>query len=278
MIQVRNLTKRYGIKCAVDSVSFGIAQGEVFGLLGPNGAGKTTIIKMLTALSRPTGGDIRFNDIDAVGNPDGIKRLIGVVPQERNFDRELSVYENMFVYGMLYGIKGLRQKIGEVLTRLGLFDERDSPVDALSGGMQRRLLIARALLSGPEVLFMDEPTIGLDPQIRRDIWDIVRDIRDRGATVFLTTHYMEEAEAMCDRVGILSRGRLITVDTPAALKRAVGDYVVETQTHSGKLNRALCSDRREAIGIAGESGTGAVIRRVNLEDAFIKLTGEAIER
>ena len=278
MIQVKGLTKCYGNKCAVDSVSFEISRGEVFGLLGPNGAGKTTIIKMLTTLSRPDSGDIRFNDIDAVGNPDGIKRLIGVVPQDRNFDRELSVYENMLVYCMLYGIKGSQNKIWETLALLGMYDERHSSIDVLSGGMQRRLLIARALLPEPEILFMDEPTIGLDPQIRRNIWDIVRDIRDRGTTVFLTTHYMEEAEAMCDRIGILSKGKLITVDTPAALKESVGAYVVEVQNNNGRLNSVICSSRQEAMEIAGKPGNGAVIRRVNLEDAFIKLTGETIER
>lgn len=278
MIRVKGITKHYGSKCAVDSVSFEISQGEIFGLLGPNGAGKTTIIKMLTTLSRPDSGNISFNNKDAVRDPDSIKSMFGVVPQERNFDRELSVYENMLIYGMLYGINGLKHKIEETLGILGMSDERDSSIDALSGGMQRRLLIGRALLTDPDVLFMDEPTIGLDPQIRRDIWDIVRDIRDRGATVFLTTHYMEEADAMCDRVGILSRGRLLTVDTPSALKQAVGEYVVETQSRSGKLNRTICSSRQEAMAIAGKSGNGAVVRRVNLEDAFIKFTGETIER
>lgn len=278
MIRVKGLTKHYGSKCAVDSVSFEISRGEIFGLLGPNGAGKTTIIKMLTTLSSPDSGSISFNNKDAVRDPDSIKSMFGVVPQERNFDRELSVYENMLIYGMLYGINGIRHKIEETLGILGMSDERDSSIDALSGGMQRRLLIGRALLTDPDVLFMDEPTIGLDPQIRRDIWDIVRDIRDRGATVFLTTHYMEEADAMCDRVGILSRGRLLTVDTPSALKQAVGEYVVETQSRSGKLNRNICASRQEAMAIAGKSGNGAVVRHVNLEDAFINFTGETIER
>ncbi|HCC68798.1 MAG TPA: ABC transporter [Nitrospiraceae bacterium] len=238
MIRVSGLTKYYGDKCVVDSVSFEIAKGEVFGLLGPNGAGKTTIIKMLTTLSKPSSGDIRFNNIDAVKNPDGIKRMIGVVPQEKNFDMELSVYENMLIYGMFYSINGLRRKIEETLTLLRILDYQNSSINALSCGMQRRLLIARALLSAPDVLFMDEPTIGLDPQIRRDLWDIIGAIQDSGTTVFLTTHYMEEAEAMCDVVGILLRGRLIAIDTPSALKRTVGSS--------------------------------------NFEDAFIELTGEAI--
>ncbi|MBZ0157841.1 MAG: ABC transporter ATP-binding protein [Alphaproteobacteria bacterium] len=278
MIRVRDLTKYYGSKCAVDSVSLDVERGTVYGLLGPNGAGKTTIIKMLTTLSRPTRGSIFFDSIDAVRQSEEIRRLIAVVPQDRNFDAELSVYENMLVYGMLHGVDGLKRKIEESLAALGLSGERNTPAGALSGGTQKRLLIARTLLPGPEVLFMDEPSVGLDPQVRRDIWDIVRDIRAGGRTVFLTTHYMEEAESLCDKVGILSKGRLVIVDTPANLKESVGRYVVETGLPDGKRNRAICMSRQDAVAIAEAAGNGAVIRPSNLEDVFIKVTGEVIEQ
>ncbi len=277
MIEVTGLTKNYGSIRAVDNVSFRIEKGEVFGLLGPNGAGKTTTIKMLTTLSRPDSGKCIIDGIDVVSFPLEIKRHIGVVPQENNLERELSLYENLLIYGMLHGLKGLKSNIEDALNTVGLLERKDSMVSHLSGGMQRRLLIARALLPEPSNLFLDEPSIGLDPQIRREMWNIIRKIKIEGRTVLITTHYIEEAEALCDRVGILSKGRLIAIDTPENLLSSVGGYIMEYINEDGRLIQHICHSREEAYDMAKGRQNGAVIRRSNLEDVFIKLTGGRIE-
>ena len=278
VIRINNLTKFYGDKCAVNRVSFDVKRGEIFGLLGPNGAGKTTIIKMLTFLSRPTSGNTIINNLDTAKEQEKIKQIIAVVLQEKNYERELSVYDNMLIYGMLYGINSLEQKIEEKLSELGLSGERDTTAETLSGGMQRRLLIARALLSEPEVLFLDEPTVGLDPQVRRSMWDIIRGLRSDGRTIFMTNHYIEEIEKLCDRVGILSKGQLIAIDTPTNLKNSIGAYIVDIQSLNGKMESIICQSRQEADDLLRNSNNGGAIRYANLEDVFIKLTGEPIDR
>ena len=277
MIEVTGLTKRYGQITAVENLSFRIESGTVFGLLGPNGAGKTTTMKMLTTLSKPDGGRCLIGAYDVVKDTDAVKRLMGVVPQENNLDRELSAYENLLIYSMLHGLKERDSKIRSILQLVDLWDRRDSLVHRFSGGMQRRLLLARALLTEPPLLFLDEPSIGLDPQIRRQMWDIIRKTRMDGRTVVITTHYIEEAEALCDRVGILSKGSLIALDTPRNLMAGVGEFVVEYVNGEGKLIQHICKDREEAQAIARCHDCGITIRRSNLEDVFIKLTGERIE-
>ncbi len=277
MIEVIGLTKNYGSIKAVDNVSFEIYKGEVFGLLGPNGAGKTTIIKMLTTLSKPDSGRCLIDGFDVLRNSSEIKRRIGIVPQENNLDRELTAYENLLIYGMLHGVKDLKKKIKEALEMVDLWDRKDSVVSGFSGGMQRRLLLSRALLTEPSVLFLDEPSIGLDPQIRRQMWDVIRKTRLKGRTVVITTHYIEEAEVLCDRVGILSKGRLIALNSPTDLKSTVGEYVVERIDGDGRLIQRICRSRGEAYELARENETPLTIRKSNLEDVFIKLTGERIE-
>lgn len=277
MIEIYGLTKNYGNIKAADNVSFVIKQGEVFGLLGPNGAGKTTIVKMLTTLSRPDSGRCRIGGLDVLEDAFRVKKLIGVVPQENNLDRELTVYENLLIYGMLHHVKDIKNKIKEALKLVDLWERRDFRVSHLSGGMQRRLLLSRALLTEPSVLFLDEPTTGLDPQIRRQIWDIIRKAKIKGRTVVITTHYIEEAESLCDRVGILSKGKLIAIDSPNNLKASVGEYVVDSVDGDGKLIQHICKTLEDAHKIAKELRGGVTIRRSNLEDVFIKLTGERIE-
>ncbi len=277
MIEAVELTKSYGAVRAVERVSFTIPQGEVFGLLGPNGAGKTTTIKMLTTLSKPDSGRCLLDGFDVTQNPLEAKRRIGVVPQENNLDRELTAFENLRVYGMLHHVEDYNEKIQDALMMVGLWDRKDSEVIHFSGGMQRRLLLARALLPQPSILFLDELSIGLDPQIRRQMWDMVRKTKIQGRTVILTTHYIEEAENLCDRVGILSRGKLIALDTPASLKASVGEYIVEQIDPEGKLVQTICKTREEARNLARDKETGVTIRKSNLEDVFIKLTGERIE-
>ncbi|MFO0754479.1 MAG: ABC transporter ATP-binding protein [Thermodesulfovibrionales bacterium] len=277
MIEVTGLTKKYGKILALDALSVSIQKGEVFGLLGPNGAGKTTLIKVLTTLSRPNAGICRLDGVDIVGNPLEIKKRIGVVPQENNLDRELTAYENLLIYAMLHKVREKEEKIREALETVDLWDRRDSVVDHFSGGMKRRLVLARALLGDPAALFLDEPSIGLDPQIRHHMWDAIRKIRREGRTVVITTHYIEEAEALCDRIGILSRGRLIALGTPSDLKACVGDYVMEFVDGEGKLIQTVCRSHDEALNSARQILSPVTIRHSNLEDVFIKLTGERIE-
>ncbi|MCX7913168.1 MAG: ATP-binding cassette domain-containing protein [Thermodesulfovibrionales bacterium] len=281
MIKIEALTKTYptpkGQITAVDNVSFTIERGSVFGLLGPNGAGKTTIIKILTTLSKPDSGRCIIEGFDINRHPIEIKKRIGVVPQENNLDRELTARENLLIYGMLHQVKNLDNKIENLLKMVGLWDRKDSIVNHFSGGMQRRLLLARALLPQPSILFLDEPTIGLDPQIRRQMWDIIRKTKIEGRTVIITTHYIEEAEALCDTIGILSRGKLIAVDTPDNLKTIVGRYVVDIIDDEGHLSQHIFKSRDEAHEFASKlSNCSITIRKSNLEDVFIKITGERI--
>jgi ABC-2 type transport system ATP-binding protein len=277
MIRLTNITKNFSNIRAVDDVSFQIASGEVFGLLGPNGAGKTTIVKMATVLTRPDQGTCHIGDIDVALNPAAIKPLIGVVPQANNLDRELTVHENLLIYGMLHRVKRLQDKIAESLGAVELWDRRNSTVNTLSGGMQRRLLLARALLPEPKVLFLDEPSIGLDPQIRAQMWEIIRKIRIDGRTVFLTTHYIQEAEALCNRVGIVSKGKLIALDTPDRLRRLVGEYVVESVDSEGKLIQSFCPTLEDADRTASASRSSIRLRPTSLEDAFLRLTKEKVQ-
>ncbi|HOZ43532.1 MAG TPA: ATP-binding cassette domain-containing protein, partial [Methanoculleus sp.] len=199
-IDVRNLMKSFGDLTAVDNVSFAIASGEVFGLLGPNGAGKTTTISMLSTMQKPTSGTATVNGHDIVTAEDDVRKSIGIVFQDQSLDEELTAYENMDFHGRLYRIPGeeRRQRIDELLTLVGLVDRKDDLVKTYSGGMRRRLEIARGLLHEPKVLFLDEPTLGLDPQTRNHLWEyIARLNEEKGITIILTTHYMEEADRLC---------------------------------------------------------------------------------
>jgi len=281
MIEVTDLTKYYGSGAkrftAVNGVSFHVVSGAVFGLLGPNGAGKSTIIRMLTTLSRPDAGRCVIDGIDVAQRPMEIKKRIGVAPQENNLDRELSARENLMIFGMLHQVACLPEKIEQALDAVRLREKRDVVVSHFSGGMQRRLLIARALLSEPAVLFLDEPTIGLDPQIRRQFWDIIRQCRQAGRTVMLTTHYIEEADALCDLIGIVAAGRMIALDSPERLKKTAGEYVIDFLDGDGNQRQIMCKTREEAHDKAKALPNGVTIRHSNLEDVFIKLTGEKIE-
>lgn len=276
MILINQISKHYGKVKALESLTLEIRQGEIFGLLGPNGAGKTTTVKILTTLTKPDSGSCFIDGKDVIQNPQDIKKIIGVVPQENNLERELTVYENLLIYGMLHNVKEIKKRIYQILQILELTEKKDSVVNKLSGGFQRRVLLARALLPEPKVLFLDEPSIGLDPHIRRELWQIIRKIKIEGRTVLLTTHYIEEAEALCDRVGILSHGKLIALGRPLELKRDVGEYVVEFIDINGRLVSEICHSREEAYEFARNRNNGVTIRKSNLEDVFVKLTGERI--
>lgn len=282
MIKVKGLTKEFIrkgrdgkmiAKKAVDDLSFEIAQGEIFGLLGPNGAGKTTTIRMLTMQTRKTSGDIKYNGISIEKNEKAIKAMIGVVPQHINFDMDLTVGQNMELHGRLHHMeKQQRQeRIQELLHYIELEDTVNMSPRQLSGGMKRRLLIARALIHKPRILFMDEPTVALDPQVRHRIWDLIREMAAQGVTVLLTTHYIEEAENLCNRVAIINKGKLVDIDTPASFCQQMGRYTVEWQTEKGRQFKFF-DTKEEAAGFAATLDSSH-IRRSNLEDVFIELTG-----
>lgn len=277
MIVTEDLSKTYQDILALDGLTLQISRGEIFGLLGPNGAGKTTTIKILTTLARPTRGWARIQDLDVVQQPLKVKELIGVCPQEINLDRELTAYENLYIYGLLYKVPDLPTRIMELLDLGHLTERAAHQVKGFSGGMQRRLLILRALISRPRVLFLDEPTVGLDPQVRRQLWGLIQQLKSEGITIVLTTHYIEEAEMLCDRVGILNHGRLIALDGPPALVAQLGGYVLES-IQEGKREYRLVPDKEEAYACAQAENCGVTIRRVNLEDVFIKLTGERLTK
>ena len=215
MIELHNVERTFGTVRAVDGVSFVINRGEVFGLLGKNGAGKTTTIKMLTMQLKPTAGEIFFDGQPIRGNEIRVKNLLGLVPQHLNFDRDLTVEENLELHARLHHLPKdeRRERIDELLKFVELEKFRRANVAELSGGMKRRLLIIRALIHRPKILLLDEPTVALDPQVRRKIWELVTKLKAQGITIILTTHYIEEAEFLCDRVAILNRGKLIALDT-----------------------------------------------------------------
>ena len=222
MIDVKGLTKRFDDFVAVDDISFHVKKGEIFAFLGPNGAGKSTTIKMLTTLLRPTSGKVLLDGHDVTGDPAAVRRSFGIVFQDPSLDEELTAYENMELHGVLYGVpKDLRRKrIDELLAFVELSDRRDTYVKKFSGGMKRRLEIARGLLHHPKILFLDEPTLGLDPQTRNHMWAYVKELnRTEKITLFFSTHYMEEADRVADRVAIIDHGKIIDSGTPDELKK-----------------------------------------------------------
>ena len=286
MIEMEHLVKKFphtnekkesAWKTAVNDVSLSVRRGEVFGLLGPNGAGKTTIIRMLTMQTRPTSGRICIGGEDIHAAERSVKAQIGVVPQHVNFDQELTVWDNMELHARLHHMERAERtaRIEELLTEMSRMEGRNDGVRQRAGGRTRRLLIARALIHRPRVLFLDEPTVALDPQIRRHIWDVVHGIAARGVTVLLTTHYIEEAEALCARVAIINKGRLVDLQTPQDFCEALGRHAVEWDGADGRAYRFFHTQeeaRSYARGIE-ETMARVLLRPTNLEDVFIELTG-----
>lgn len=286
MLTINSLVKKFPtknkdgkilLKTAVDNLNLNINSGEIFGLLGPNGAGKTTTIRMLTMLTKPTSGKILYDNKDIFSYEQEIKKYIGVVPQHINFDQDLTVWENMELHGRLHHMptKQRHKRINELLEYVELQDRINDSVKKLSGGMKRRLLIVRALMHNPKILFLDEPTVALDPQVRRRIWDLIRRLPKDGVTVVLTTHYIEEAENLCNRVAILNKGKLIKLDTPNELCRQLGKYVVEWDGENSREYKFFNS-RQECAQFASTLDTSTTIRHSNLEDVFVELTGRTV--
>jgi ABC-2 type transport system ATP-binding protein len=309
ILEAHNLIKHYGNVAAVQGVSFHIDAGEIFSLLGPNGAGKSTIISILSTLLPPTSGTAMIGGHSIIKNPMAVRRLIGMVPQEIALYDDLSARENLRFWGQMYGMHGrpLRQRIDEVLAQIGLTDKATQPVKTFSGGMKRRLNIGVGLLHRPRLVFMDEPTVGLDPQSRRAILDMVRDLNRHGMSVLYTTHYMEEAAELSERVGIIDHGKMIALGTPKQLTQQVGQSDT-LRLHVGEDHKvtALAQALRAVPGVQQVSVTdqhvvlivpsaaaalvavvskasevGAKIRAVdiqepNLEAVFLHLTGRAL--
>ncbi|WP_457750939.1 ATP-binding cassette domain-containing protein [Thermococcus sp.] len=234
-IEVENLVKKYGDFEAVKGISFKVKKGEIFAFLGPNGAGKTTTVHVLTTLLKPTAGRAIVAGHDVVEEPMQVRKKIGIVFQDPSVDRELTAYENMLIHGRIYGVENLKEKIDRLLKFVELWEFKDRPVKTFSGGMQRRLEIARSLLHEPEILFLDEPTIGLDPQTRAHIWDYIRAMKEEhNMTIFLTTHYMDEAEQLADRIAIMDHGKIIAEGTAEELKKLVGSDIIYLKLQSPK--------------------------------------------
>jgi len=236
LIQVEQLTKKFDHLMAVDHINFSIARGEIFGFLGPNGAGKTTTLSILSTLLKPTSGKAYVNGFDVESQQSEVRRSIGVVFQDPTLDEELTARENMDIHGRLYGMKNRREKIDELLNLVELDKRKNQLVKQFSGGMKRRLEIARGLLHEPTILFLDEPTLGLDPQTRNHLWDYIRDLNQRkGVTIILTTHYMDEAEKLSNRIAIIDHGKIIALDTPKALKEQIGGSRIRIESPDTEL-------------------------------------------
>ena len=304
-VAVHELTKSFGSLVAADRVSFAIEQGEIFGLLGPNGAGKTTTLSMLSTILEPTSGSATIMGIDIQKDQDGVRKAIGIVFQDQSLDEELTAWENMDFHGRLYRIpKEVReQRTDELLKLVELYDRRNDIVKTFSGGMRRRLEIARGLLHHPQVLFLDEPTLGLDPQTRNLLWKYIETLaKEKNITIILTTHYMEEADRLCNRIAIIDHGKIIAMDTPARLKDTIGGDVVTIRSpDTAKIPAALPvpwvkrQETREGEVILtlenAEQHLSEIVTRLNtehieitsisvhkptLEDVFLSYTGKTI--
>jgi lipooligosaccharide transport system ATP-binding protein len=302
LILARGLTKNYGDFQAVAGIDFSVAKGESFGLLGPNGAGKSTTMRIIAATSRRTAGELTILGLDPEERGPQVRAHLGVVPQQDNLDTELTVAENLYVYGRYFGLskKYLNEKVGELLAFAQLEDKKDVKVDALSGGMKRRLTIARALVSEPDILMLDEPTTGLDPQARHILWDRLFRLKEDGVTLIITTHFMDEAEQLCDRLIVMDRGKIMAEGSPAELiKQFATREVLEVRFGSDRnkevapVLRQLCNRIEELpdrILLYVDDGEAlleeitakklhpntSLVRRSSLEDVFLRLTGRSL--
>jgi len=302
MITATELTKKYGEFIAVDGVNFTVRRGESFGLLGPNGAGKSTTMKMIAATSQRTGGDLVILGKDPNTQGPEIRAHLGVVPQQDNLDRELKVWENLMVYGRYFGLsrKWLKGKIEELLEFAQLVEKRNNKTEELSGGMKRRLTIARGLINEPEILLLDEPTTGLDPQARHILWDRLFRLKEQGVTLVITTHYMDEAEQLCDRLMVMDKGKIMAEGSPAELiKKYSSKEVLEVRF--GSENNIVVAEKLKGVGerlevlpdrilVYAQSGekcleqivklglepVTSLVRRSSLEDVFLRLTGRTL--
>jgi len=238
VIEVKNLTKKFNDFTAVNGVSFNVEKGEILGLLGPNGAGKTTTLSMLATLVKPTSGSAMVNGFDVLEHPSMVRKSIGFVFQDPSSDDTLTGWENLYLHGLMYGVEGIDKKIEKVLNLVDLTEKKDELVKNYSGGMRRRLELARGLLHEPKILFLDEPTLGLDPQTRINLWDYIKKLSSEGnVSVIITTHFMDEAESLCNRIAIIDHGSIVAMDSPEELKKKVGGDIVRLKIKNPELKK-----------------------------------------
>lgn len=278
MIEIKGLTKKFGDFTAVDHLDLTIETGEFFGLLGPNGAGKTTTISMLSTVLIPTAGEILVDGSPLTRKASDVKRKISVITQEYSLRLDMTCDEVMEYQGRLYymPVREIRKKADELLSFVGLDDFRKRRIRDLSGGMKRRLMICRALLTDPEIILLDEPTAGMDAIARRQTWGMLQELHKRGITILLTTHYMEEAEALCERVALIDGGKLSDTGTPAGLIDKLGKFAVD-KAADGEIVSRFFAERQDAIDyLSGEED--ADMRNTNLEDVFIQKIGKTLEK
>lgn len=278
MITLNQVSKLHGNQAAVDNLSLVVEHGEFFGLLGPNGAGKTTTIKMIASLTYPTSGEIIVNGQRAERNNTAFKSMVGLVPQHINLEPELTVEENLRLHGMLYGMSkaDITSRIKELLEFAQLEEKAKDQITTLSGGTKRKVLIARALMHQPKLLLLDEPTVGLDVFSRRRVWKMIKSLNNRGITILLTTHYLEEAEHLCSRIGLLKRGKLIMTGSMDQLRSMVGPVVVEILARDN-TELHFFSEQAQALEFAASVTEEFTIRQTSLEDVFVKMTGERVD-
>lgn len=277
MIELRDLTKKFGDFTAVDHLNMTINTGEFFGFLGPNGAGKTTTISMLSTVLLPTEGQIFIDGVPLTRKASEAKRKISIITQEFSMRQDMTMDEVMEYQGRLYFMpkKEIRKKSDELLKFVGLDQYRHRVVRHLSGGMKRKLMVCRALLTDPQILLLDEPTAGMDAISRRQMWNILRQLHGRGITILLTTHYIDEAQSLCERIALIDHGMLDTIDTPDSLIRELGQYAVD-ETSEDTLHTRYFHDRSEAIEWLSSSGSETSLRNTTLEDVFVERIGRGL--
>lgn len=280
IIVATGVVKRYGSKAAVDGVDLRLKRGEVFGFLGPNGAGKTTTVRILSTLTNFDEGQIFVDGFDIVKNPNEAKTRMGIIQQQISLDKDLTVGENMYHRALMQQLPKdkIEARIKELVEYFSLGEYMDRKIDSLSGGWKKRVAIVSAMVHSPKVIFLDEPTVGLDIKARRLLWDLIRLLNKDGTTVFLTTHYIEEAQLLCDRVGIIDEGKIIALGTPKELASRVGEYTVVITDSEGRAEYAYFKDRDSATEYSAGITKGEVlVRRTNLEDCFVELTGKKVK-
>lgn len=300
IIKVKNLSKKFDKLTALNNINLEIKEGEIFSLLGPNGAGKTTLISILTTILKPTSGTATVNGYDIIKNPLDVRKSIGIVFQEPSLDDLLTAYENLYVHSVLYNIPRheIKDRIENMLKTVKLYDRKNDIIKKYSGGMKRKLEIARGLIHTPKVLFLDEPTLGLDPHSRKDIWNYIKRIKkEHNITIILTTHYMEEADSLSDRVAIINKGNILTINTSNELKKEIGNEILilkadVNENEIKKLNFIKSLEKQNEYYIITSKEIARninlilkyvknikemEIRKTSLEDVFIKLTGEKLD-
>lgn len=278
MITIENLKKHYKGTSALKGINLHIPEGELFAYLGPNGAGKTTTIRVLTGLTKPSSGNAYLNGFHIKREAIEAKRQCGLVPQVINLDPELSVFENLNIHGCLFAmpVKQRTRRIYELLEYVEMTDRAHSFVKQLSSGLKRRVMIARALVHSPKILFLDEPTVGLDANIRRRIWALIKRIQQQRTTIFLTTHYIEEAEFLAERVAFLDEGQIVALEHPKTLMAQVGEWAID-RVENNHLKAMYFNTMKEAKAYTSSQEESFTLRRVNLEDAFLSLTGKKVK-